>query len=98
MQDHTIAYQIGLIQAAMQDAGVWTDESPEWVRFYSGEPTPDIWQWLQFIYLPMRLAISYQCFPYLAPQLQSHLENNPKLSPLLQLTIELDSITPTIHL
>jgi uncharacterized protein YqcC (DUF446 family) len=96
-QHNPLITQIALIRLAMQQAGVWSEDTPEWVYSFSEGPAPDIWQWLQFIYLPMRLEGSYYNTIYLAPQLQAYIENNPSFTPLLQLSIELDSLTPTFH-
>ena len=87
--------QIELIEDAMKKAGVWSNEIPEWVNNYHAGYANDIWQWLQFIYLPMRKTGSSPNSPYLATQLISHLNSNPTYIPILQKIIELDAITPT---
>ena len=96
-QQNAILSQIALIRSAMQEAGVWSDVTPDWAYSFSKGSIPDFWEWLQFVYLPMRLSGSYTSNFYLAPQLQAIIENNPALTPILQLTIELDSLTPTFH-
>lgn len=89
--------QIEQIEAAMKKAGVWSTEAPEWVTHFQEDCATDIWQWLQFIYLPMRIKGTPPNAPYLAPQLTSFIHLNPTFTPILQLTIELDSLTPTFH-
>ena len=94
---HSLSAQIDLIQKAMKNAGVWSDSAPSWVQAYDQGPIPDIWQWMQYIYLPMRLAGTYEHLEYLAPKLYDYIKNNPVYTPILQLTIELDALTPTFQ-
>ena len=96
-QDLTIDQQIRLIQKAMRQAGVWSERTPAWVQSYDEGQIPDIWQWMQFIYLPMRLAGTIEYNEYLAPRINAHIKENPRLTPILQLTIELDALTPTFQ-
>lgn len=81
----------------MENAGVWTENTPPWVHAYTEGTIPDIWQWMQFIYLPMRLQGIIKHPEYLAPQLNAHIKHNPDFTPILQLTIELDALTPTFQ-
>jgi hypothetical protein len=96
-QHNTLDSQVILIQKAMQRAGVWSEKTPEWVKSYDHGTIPDIWQWMQFIYLPMRLSGSGEEIEYLAPKINAYIKNNPALMPILQLTIELDALTPTFQ-
>ena len=89
--------QIHLIQKAMREAGVWSHEIPEWVIQYDQETFPDVWQWLQFIYLPMRLQHEVYKPHYLAPVVSPYIQSEPQKIYILQLVIELDSITTTFH-
>ena len=89
--------QVDLIKEAMKKAGVWTKESPEWVRNYQEGQIVNIWQWLQFIHLPIREAGNLQKPYYLAPQLSQYMNEDPAKTQILQLVIELDSITSTLH-
>ncbi len=95
-QHRTLDEQIMLIQKAMQQAGVWSEKTPMWVTSYDQAIIPDVWQWMQYVYLPMRLAGTTQEIEYLAPKLHPHITNNIALTPILQLTIELDSLTSTL--
>ena len=89
--------QIDLIKEAMQQAGVWSNETPDWIRNYNEGPIVNIWQWLQFIHLPLRSSGVIHQPHYLAPQLRSYMNADPLQRKILQLVIELDSITPTIE-
>ncbi|MEO6130635.1 MAG: hypothetical protein ABIQ02_02220 [Saprospiraceae bacterium] len=92
----SIQIQIDLIEEAMKKAGVWSTEIPDWVTRYREEPIPDIWQWLQYIYLPMRYKGTVHKPHYVAPLLSPYLNTESPLKEILQLVIELDSISPTI--
>ena len=92
-----IALQINDIQEAMQQAGKWTSSAPEWVYTYRGGSIPDIWEWLQFIYLPMRMGKDPYPPHLLAPLLAEHLQTKPELEKILSLVIELDNLTPTVE-
>ncbi len=81
----------------MQEAGVWSEVIPGWVQNYQGNQFPDIWQWLQFIYLPMRLNGTITEPHYIAPILSPFLQAETKYRHILQLVIELDSLSPTIE-
>ena len=89
--------QIDLIKEAMQQAGVWSNDAPDWIRSYNEGPIDNIWQWLQFIHLPMRQAGFINQPHYLAPQLGSYANEDPLQRKIMQLVIELDAITPTIE-
>lgn len=91
-----LCHQIELIHQAMQQAGLWSAEMPAWIYAYEQGPVPDVWQWMQYIYLPMRLAGTIDHYEYLAPKINAHIKNNPALTPILQLIIELDALTPAI--
>ena len=96
-EENALSYQIRLIEKAMKEAGVWSNEIPEWVIHYEHQTFPDVWQWLQFIYLPMRLYHPIHQPHYLAPIVSPFIQSEPQKTNLLQLVIELDSITSTIH-
>lgn len=89
--------QIELIKEAMQQAGVWSREVPDWIRNYKEGQIVDIWQWLQFIHLPLRSSGIINQPNYLAPQLSNYLDGDPLQQKIIQLVIELDSITSTFH-
>ena len=89
--------QIDLIKEAMQQAGVWSNETPDWIKYYKEGPIVNIWQWLQFIHLPLRTSGIIEQPHYLAPQLRNYMDADLLHKKILQLVIELDSITPTIE-
>ncbi|MFZ1678475.1 MAG: YqcC family protein [Saprospiraceae bacterium] len=87
--------QINLIQNAMKKAGVWSTDTPDWIHTYPEVSNMNVWQWLQFIHLPMRLNKTIKKSDYLAPRISEHIKDNPERQRILQLIIELDSITST---
>jgi uncharacterized protein YqcC (DUF446 family) len=92
-----IRRQIELIEEAMKEAGVWSDHAPEWAHQFNGPSIPDIWQWLQFVYLPMRYEGVPHTPKYLAPQIRPYLNDViTENSLLIQRIIELDSLSSTI--
>jgi uncharacterized protein YqcC (DUF446 family) len=89
-----IRRQIRLIEEAMRQAGVWSEQTPEWVLAYEGKTIPDIWQWMQFVYLPMRDTGMSFTPVYLAPQVRPYLNDVIHENTLLvQRIVELDSLT-----
>lgn len=86
-----------LIEDAMKVAGVWADTTPDWVCQYNSDVVPDIWQWLQFVYIPLRTKGIVSPSTYLAPQVIAHAAMAlAEDSLLLQRIVELDSLTPTL--
>lgn len=92
-----ITIQIELIKQSMREVGVWSNEVPAWIGRYAPEEIPDIWQWLQFIYLPMRSNGTISEPHYIAPIVSPYLNKETKYRHILQLVIELDSISPTLE-
>ena len=92
-----ISQQVSQIQQAMRQAGKWSHRTPDWVYSYKGGSAPDIWEWLQFIYLPMRLTKDIHPPHLLAPLLAEHIQTKPELENILSLVIELDNLSPTIE-
>ena len=85
----------------MRSTGVWKNETPAWVKEFekrtitTGE---DFSEWLQFVYLPNRMqeAESNQLVSernYIVPQAIKFFSSDLKKGKLLQLLIELDSIS-----
>ena len=89
--------QIDLIEDAMKKAGVWSFETPDWIRNYKNGQIHDIWQWLQFVHLPLRRNGTIGQHLYLAPQISHMVMTNKEHNKILQLVIELDSITSTLN-
>lgn len=96
MPSAVIEQQIKQIEDAMRRAGVWEDKMPEWVRRYNGREIPDIWQWLQYVYLPMCREEKYVQRDHLAPMLVSTLgaQESPEFDQILQRVVELDNLLP----
>lgn len=98
MYQSEIHRQLKLIEEAMKTIGTWSDTVPDWVSEYRSDVIPDIWQWLQFIYLPLRSAEIVRPSQYLAPQVTAYAGDTlPADSLLLQRIVELDSLTSTLH-
>jgi len=95
---NSLEIQIYHIEAAMKKAGVWSNEVPDWINHFTEDSSVDIWQWLQFIHLPMRIKGIAQNSRYLAPQLIEHMKDNSSYQQILQLVIELDAISPTLDI
>jgi|SRR3990170_7447178 len=96
LKQNSLTTQISLIEEAMKNAGVWSPEVPEWIRCYDNGKIENIWQWLQFIHLPMRIKGSLNTTGYLAPQIREHINPGASHQQILQLIIELDSISSTL--
>jgi uncharacterized protein YqcC (DUF446 family) len=97
MGSATIQQQMILIEEAMKAAGFWSDAAPDWVSQYQSDVIPDIWQWLQFVYIPLRIKGILRPSVYLAPQVTAHTGVTlSEESLLLQRIVELDSLTPML--
>jgi len=94
---NSIHVQIEHIENAMKKAGVWSTETPGWLKNYHENNIIDIWQWLQFIYLPIKRNGTIAQPHYVAPILSPYLNAEPKYRHILQLVIELDSISSTLE-
>lgn len=95
MSNAAIRQQMILIEEAMKAEGFWSDTTPDWVSQYKSEVIPDIWQWLQFVYIPLRIRGVVKPSYYLAPFVTAHAGVTlPEKSLLLQRIVELDSLTP----
>ncbi len=93
---HALQIQINLIEDAMKKAGVWCTDPPNWIIDYQDGTVVNIWQWLQYVHLPMRLTDVSRNHQYLAPQMMQYVGSDPLRLQILQLVIELDSLSPTI--
>ena len=94
---NTTIVQIEIIEEAMKKAEVWSNRIPAWISNYNENNIIDIWQWLQFIYLPMRRNGTISEPHYIAPILSPYIYTETKYRDILQLVIELDSISPTLE-
>src|SRR3989337_4478082 len=94
---NSLEMQIRLIEEAMRNAGVLSSETPEWIKNYNNEKIENIWHWLQFVHLPMRMNGTFNSTRYLAPQISAHLNSDQSFQQILQLIIELDSISSTLE-
>ena len=94
---NSVQVQINLIEQAMKDADVWSYQTPEWIHSFTGGQVPDIWQWLQYIHLPLRQKGDIHINDYLAPQLASFIDGDASHQQILKLIIELDALSPTLE-
>lgn len=96
-QSNELKDQIERIKKAMMLAGVWSTEIPSWLDHYQLDQIPNIWEWLQYIYLPMRLNGDWFKPHYIAPVLSPYMNTTPELLQILKLVIELDSMSSTLE-
>ncbi|RYE17436.1 MAG: hypothetical protein EOP51_23900 [Sphingobacteriales bacterium] len=91
--------KVGQIMQELKMQQLWESIPPVWVtRFKVCEiPQNDFAQWLQFIYLPNLLqpgtANSIQASVFLVPQAIEYFGSDVCKGKLLQLLVELDSLT-----
>ena len=96
-----IAEKINEVKEEMRRTSLWKNETPPWVKEFekrtitTGE---DFIEWLQFVYLPNRMqeAENNQLVcekNYIVPQALKIFSSDIKKGKLLQLLIELDSLS-----
>ncbi|MEK7225659.1 MAG: YqcC family protein [Bacteroidota bacterium] len=96
-----VTEKISEVKEEMKRMGIWKNETPAWVKEYekrtitTGE---DFSEWLQFVYLPNRIQEAesrHQIIEkiYIVPQAMKFFGSDIKKGKLLQLLIELDSLS-----
>ncbi|MEO7308512.1 MAG: YqcC family protein [Ferruginibacter sp.] len=97
----SITEKINQVKEEMKLSSLWKNEPPAWVKEFekrninSGE---DFIEWLQFVYLPNRVQeaesnrLIYER-NYIVPQAVRFFSSDIKKGKLLQLLIELDSLS-----
>ncbi|MGB3005139.1 MAG: YqcC family protein [Chitinophagaceae bacterium] len=96
-----VAEKINEVKEEMKRVGLWATEAPAWVLHFgktSITDGKDFCEWLQFIYLPNRKIDSVgknEVYErnYIVPQAIKFFSNDIKKGKLLQLLIELDSLS-----
>lgn len=96
-----IVEKINEVREEMRKTGAWKKKLPEWVKEFGKKRTDagdDFIEWLQFIYLPNMLpeVENKQQLPekiFIVPQAVKFLGRDIQKGKLLQLLIELDSIS-----
>jgi uncharacterized protein YqcC (DUF446 family) len=96
-----ITEKINEVIEEMKKTGVWENETPPWVKEFekrSINTGSDFSEWLQFVYLPNRMqeaASNHWVIEkkYIVPQAVKFFGNDIKKGRLLQLLIELDSLS-----
>lgn len=96
-----IAGKINEVRAEMKRTGLWKMEIPAWVKEFEKRTITnreDFSEWLQFVYLPNRIQEAESRQPvmekiYIVPQAVKFFGSDIKKGKLLQLLIELDSLS-----
>ncbi len=96
-----VAEKINEVKEEMKRVGLWATVAPAWVMHFgkgSISNDKDFSEWLQFIYLPNRkleTAVKKEFYEknYIAPQAIKFFSSDVKKGKLLQLLIELDSLS-----
>ncbi len=96
-----IAGKINEVRAEMKRTGLWKMEIPAWVKEFEKRTITnreDFSEWLQFVYLPNRVQEAESRPPvmekiYIVPQAVKFFGSDIKKGKLLQLLIELDSLS-----
>jgi uncharacterized protein YqcC (DUF446 family) len=96
-----IAEKINEVRTEMKTTGIWNNHTPGWVNEFAKRniaTLEDFSEWLQFVYLPNRMqeAESNKAVLekiYIVPQAVKFFGNDVKKGKLLQLLIELDSLS-----
>lgn len=99
-RENAIKQKVRELSEALKTEGLWKHE-PKWVNIYRDGAEvggTDFFEWLQFIYLPNLLLDESSKFftpkrNYIAPQAMPYFEKEVNRSRLLQLMVELDSLT-----
>ncbi len=98
---HLIAEKINDVRSEMRSTGLWKTETPAWVKEFEKRTISnleDFSGWLQFVYLPNRIQEAESRQPvieriYIVPQAVKFLGSDLKKGKLLQLLVELDSLS-----
>jgi uncharacterized protein YqcC (DUF446 family) len=80
----------------LKKMSLWKNDTPDWVHSYNKCPNKEIEfiEWLQFVFLPNKLQGKNNIhFDSIAPQAVRFCEKDINSGRLLQLLVELDSIT-----
>jgi hypothetical protein len=78
--------------SALKAAGLWSGAEPRWVTTWNPSCTPDIWDWVQFVYLPARQSGKGRGLGNLAPQIGPFLKDDPLHEDILRLAVEIDNL------
>lgn len=96
-----IAEKINEVRNEMRKTGLWKNETPAWVKEFEKRTITnreDFSEWLQFVYLPNRIQEAESRQPviekiYIVPQAVKFYGSDINKGKLLQLLIELDSLS-----
>lgn len=96
-----ITEKINEVKEEMKRTHIWKKETPAWVKEFEKRAianSEDFSEWLQFVYLPNRMQEAENRQPvidniYIVPQVKKFFGNDIQKGKLLQLLIELDSLS-----
>ncbi len=96
-----ITEKINEVKDEMRRTHIWKKETPAWVKDFEKRAianSGDFSEWLQFVYLPNRMQEAENCEriiekTYIAPQVKKFFRKDIQKGKLLQLLIELDSLS-----
>jgi uncharacterized protein YqcC (DUF446 family) len=100
-KDIAIKQKVKELSEALKEEGLWKQQEPAWVHLYASNEVacePNFVEWLQFIYLPNLLKeenkmVFVSSKNYIAPQAMQFFGEEVTKGKLLQLMVELDSLT-----
>lgn len=101
IETHLITEKINEVRDEMRKAGIWKSELPSWVKEFGQRKIAsdeDFCEWLQFVFLPNKIQEAWRRQPigeriYIVPQAKKFFGTDIKKGKLLQLLIELDSLS-----
>ena len=88
--------KISEVYAELKRTSLWKAKAPDWVNQYQKIPATEFefCDWLQFVFLPNKAKGNMAtCFESIAPQAARFFTKEVNKGNLLQLLIELDSLT-----
>jgi uncharacterized protein YqcC (DUF446 family) len=88
--------KIAEVYEELKRTSLWQNEVPEWVHHYQKEPQTQVEfsEWLQFVFLPNKVQGNKLIdFGNIAPQAVKFFGNDIQRGRLLQLLVELDSLS-----
>jgi len=88
--------KIAEVYAELKKTALWKAEAPDWVYHYQKVPATEVEfsDWLQFVFLPNKVkGNKMPLFESIAPQAVRFFGKELSKGKLLQLLVELDSLT-----
>ena len=87
--------KVAEVYEELKRTSLWKTDVPEWVNQYQNQAATNMAfsEWLQFVFLPNKMQGNKKLAGNIAPQAVQHFGREIGKSRLLQLLVELDSIT-----